>query len=217
MTLIRSCGLLQAHEGHLGAVDVGLRALHELVDVLVVPDRLLGREGLHAVGIGEARMAAGLAADHAPEVRAGAVGAAVVGVVAGLALGEDGLAGGDVGGRQHRAPVGRNVRRRRRRRRRLRRRDLIARLLPAPFLAEDAAGELHEARRWPGRRQHGAGDLVEGQVAHCPEIGPLYDRRGRPAKARESRPLLRPALLHATGAGATGQSGQPARRPAGFP
>ncbi len=52
----------------------------------------------------------GLAALHAIEVRSRQVGAARVEVVAGLALVGDFGAGGDIGRRQNRAPVGRHVR-----------------------------------------------------------------------------------------------------------
>ena len=40
--------LLEAHEAHLGAVDVRLGRLQEHVQVVKVPDRLLAREGGHA-------------------------------------------------------------------------------------------------------------------------------------------------------------------------
>ena len=68
------------------------------------------------------------------------------------------------------------------------------------------AGELAKAHNGQTRRQQRAGDLVEGEVAHRRVIVPLNGRRLEPALAREARPLLRPALLHATGAGATAQA-----------
>ncbi len=65
--------------------------------------------GQHAIGIAHARMRGGRTADDTPQVRAGHVRAALQVVVASLALDEGLGAGIDIGGGQHRTPVGRRV------------------------------------------------------------------------------------------------------------
>lgn len=196
--------LLDADERHLGAGDVLLRALDELVEVIVVPHRLLAAEVGHASRVGEAAVRAGLAAHDAPEVRAGAVRAALLDRVAGLALRERSLARRHVGGRQDRAPVRRRVRDRAAAAALFRDLDHIAGL-GRMLRGEDTRRELTKADNGQTRRQDGAGDLVERKVAHNPLVTPLFGRRAEPPDARESRPLLRAALLHATGARATAQ------------
>ena len=159
--------LLQADEGHLGARHVLLRRLQELRDFLVGPD--LGAVAFfdHARRIGEARMGAGLLAQGAMQVRAGAIGAAGVDRVAGLALGEDGFAGLDVGHWQHRAPIDRSFG------------DCtaaagvfgdfdgVARLLDR-MRRENARGNFTKADDGQTGRQHRANDFVERKVAHSP-------------------------------------------------
>uniref|UniRef100_A0A0N4ZD58 LigA n=1 Tax=Parastrongyloides trichosuri TaxID=131310 RepID=A0A0N4ZD58_PARTI len=102
-------GLLvaDAGEGHLGARHIAARRVDEVIQLVIVPGRGFGLMLGHGVRIGEARAVHGGAADHGEQVRADAVGAARVDGVAGLATREGGFTGGQVGGRQDRAPVDR--------------------------------------------------------------------------------------------------------------
>ena len=197
--------LLQADKAHLGARNVLLGFFHELINMLVVPDWLLAAKLGHAGRIGKAPMAAGLASDNAPQVRACAIGTAIVSIVTGLALLEDGFPGLHVSGGQNRSPIWGNIGHN----------SPTSTTCIGDFdrvagfgrcgLFEHGRRQFLQTRDGKGRHKDGTGDFIERQVAHNPEFGPLIDRRIVRSKRGNPRPVLRQRLLHATGPGATGQ------------
>ena len=149
---------------------------HELINMLVVPDWLLAAELGHTCRIGKAPVAAGLASNNAPQVRACAIGTTIFDIVTGLALLEDGLTSLNVSGGQNRSPIWGNIGHNRPASTAgIGDFDGIARLFRC-CLVEHGRGQFLQTRDGKGRHKDGTGDFIERQVAHNPEFGPLIDR-----------------------------------------
>jgi len=185
----------KADEGHLGAWHVLGRCLQVFIEVLVVPDWLLGAKLDTRGRVGIARVRGGFGADNPVKVRTRAVGAARIKAVARGALAGDGLSGLDVGDRQNRSPIGWHFRRRR-----ISGGDFLGHFDGVAHLLGRFDGE-QDGRNLPNRqnsqtgREHAARDFVEGQIAHVRLASPLnYPAEYDDSRARP-RPTVAPASL----------------------
>src|SRR6185503_5712875 len=171
-------------EGHLRARRERLGAGHPLAEIIPVPAAALLRQ---SVGKSKAPALANRRTEHAPQVRAHLVRAALVGIVAGHALVESLLALRSVCGRQ--VNLDRLLGRRAARAFFLNSGDRITHLLRT-LAVEILAGDNRRRERDNPREQHPAGDGIEA-IVH--EVSLVFEK---PKGGRFEPPLKRDFSVH---------------------